>query len=226
MSRLRWLVVGILAAIGGSFAIAAPPALAGQKGQQGVLLTAPAPHGGQLLAPATSGSFELCDQGGYCLNDWFNGTAVRAYKPGVTNDDYELQGVDRCNHGDYSTPNCPISGIPSGYFIAQIRDPRKSNACFGSPNGIDGQPFGTEMACNRTGYPGTGGGPGTIIVAPSSDSNCHSGYAPLIDSLWTNYDGGWGNDAEVQAYDHPGDTLIMNWYAPTGGDWCYGYFSF
>ena len=72
-------------------------------------------------ALAASGH-EVCDEGSpvKCLNAWGGGPSVRTYSPNVSNDNFVVQGVNRCNNGDYTTSNCPISGNPSGLYIYQI----------------------------------------------------------------------------------------------------------
>jgi hypothetical protein len=166
---------------------------------------------------------EICDEGARyrCINDWFDGTTVAKYNSGVTNDAYELQPVDRCRSGSfYSTANCPISGIPAGYEILQIRDRRKSNACVGTPAGTKNGAYASETGCNSTSYPGTGGGYGTIVVL-AAGLGCQSGNFVLVDAFWTNaFGGNWSNLAEVQGYDQSGSQVYM---AYLNANWCWGY---
>ncbi len=73
-------------------------------------------------ALASSGH-QVCDEGVplECLNAWNGGPSIRTYTPTVSNNNFTIQGVNRCNNGDYTTTNCPITGNPSGLYIYQIK---------------------------------------------------------------------------------------------------------
>jgi hypothetical protein len=148
----------------------------------------PRTHDGRVLSASDPVYDENCNTAGLCLNDWNNSGEVSTYTAGVDNDAYLIQGIDRCGNGDYSTANCPITGMPAGYFIFQFKDQRTGD-CIGLA--ASGSPYPLETGCNSptTGY---GGGDGTvnILVYPSS---CASGYYGAINSYWSNYYGGWGD---------------------------------
>jgi hypothetical protein len=149
----------------------------------------------------THDNTEICDAlsgtGGntpyYCLNAWNGGPYVQAYQAGTaTNNNFFVQGVDRCNNGDYTTSGCPATGAGAGHFIYQIVYGNNTSECVGTV--VDGNrdhPTGSMVltGCNETGYPGTGGGTGTIYVAVNA--GC-AGQASNegVNSYWTNEDGG------------------------------------
>ena len=149
-------------------------------------------------ALASSGH-EVCDEGLplECLNAWNGGPSIRTYAPAVSNNNFTVQGVDRCNNGDYSTSNCPITGNPSGLYIYQIKyagGGKYNGDCLGDNTG-NLPSYAQMVGCNSTSYPGTGGGTATIFVAFHGDGNllpyCDSGFHWAINSHWTNLGGGW-----------------------------------
>lgn len=220
----------LFAAALGSVAATAPASHAAQAGGPASSLNlSPAtpqivPAPGLGAAPATTYD-ELCDQGNQfqCINDWNDGSSVQKYAFNYTNDAYGLQAVDRCQSGsNLSTANCPISGIPAGYGIYQIRDQRKSNKCVGTPGGQVGGSLASETGCNSTSYPGTGGGLGTLVII-ATGNGCYTNDDVLIDSYWTNNGGGWNSGVgEVQGDDTNGAYVTMDYYP----DWCWGSYSF
>jgi hypothetical protein len=169
-------------------------------------------------APAfASGQSEVCDvynAGGgnyepfYCINAWNGGPYEAAYQwSSATNNYWYAQGVDRCGNGDYTTANCPISGINAGYFVYQLRYGNASNTCMGTVTaGGEHNAQGIFTGCNETGYPGTGGGDGTIEIAiPGS---CPSGTNVALNAYWYGQDG--NNIATLSWGDSNGSEVYMN----------------
>ena len=173
-----------------------------------VLLVAPGAGmvSGTTPALASSGSpalassgHEVCDEGLplECLNAWNGGPSIRTYAPAVSNNNFTVQGVDRCNNGDDSTSNCPITGQPfrAVHLSDQVPGGGKYNGdCLGDNTG-NLPSYAQMVGCNSTSYPGTGGGTATIFVAFHGDGNllpyCDSGFNWAINSHWTNLGGGW-----------------------------------
>lgn len=148
-----------------------------------------------LAVPAHAFSAqEQCDSGGYCLNAWNypqpNQDQIRTYTSGVSNNDFQTEGVDRCDSSnktdDYTTANCPSPGVPAGLFIFQIED-QNTGGCIGNV-GTGATAWRTDQ-CNPTSYPGTGGTNGTIFIQDPVQS-CEFGNN-YVNNYWTNKDGGW-----------------------------------
>ena len=185
-----------------------------------LLVSGAAVASGTTPAFASSGH-EVCDEGFsaglqiYCLNAWNGGPDIRTYTPGVSNNNFVVQGVDRCNHGDYSTSNCPISGNPSGLFIYQIEyvgGGTYNGDCLGDNTG--NLPSDAQMVrCNSTSYPGSGGGTATIFVAFHGDGNffpyCDSGFNYAVNAHWTNLRGGWNGEIDGIAYADVNDVPVV-----------------
>jgi hypothetical protein len=129
----------------------------------------------------------------------------------VSNNNFTVQGVDRCNNGDYTTSGCPISGNPPGLFIYQIKyagGGTYNGDCVGDNSGLgDGQ----MVRCNETGYPGTGGGTATIFVAYGGNGTtlpfCDSGFNYGLNSHYTNLGGSFGGPVGI-AYHNQNDELV------------------
>lgn len=174
---------------------------------------------GFMAAPAAHATTwdQICGTNGKCINDWSNGSSARLYNPGVLNNAYFLQSVNRCQSGsNLSTAGCPVSGIPAGYPIYQIKDERKANACLGNDSG--GGSFATETGCNRTSYPGTGGGNGTLVVL-LQDGVCSGAWNDIVNSYWTNHFGGWSAGAVfVGAQAGTNGSAV---YLADSSDWCW-----
>jgi hypothetical protein len=139
---------------------------------------------------------EVCDVLGHCLNAWDGGPDVNVYNANAANDDFVVEGVDRCNNGDYSTANCPIEGVPAGQFVYQIAyaGPGEIGTCVMGNSSTNGT---AELGdCNLTQYPGNGGAEGTIFVAVSY-SVCKSGYNASVSRYYTaNWSSQYGIDLD------------------------------
>lgn len=164
-------------------------------------------------ALASSGH-ELCDEGVpiECMNAWGGGPSVRTYTPDVANDNFIVQGVNRCNNGDDTTSNCPITGNPSGLFIYQIKysgSGTYSGDCVGDNDGLG---YAELVKCNNTSYPGTGGGTATIFVQFHGDGMllpyCESGFNWAINSHYTGLNGGWVNGMSGVEWNSQNDLLV------------------
>lgn len=161
------------------------------------------PTTGPTPAPSSSGVHALTASVGqvceatntYCINDWGGGgagtvTRVNLQDGQDVQNAFTPEGVDRCNNGDYTTANCPVSGVPAGLFMYQdVYTPYNGSECIatfasGGDAGLAG--LGT---CNETGYPGTGGSPGTIQI--SYHAGCANPANADINSYWTGQAGGW-----------------------------------
>jgi hypothetical protein len=167
-------------------------------------------------ALASSGH-QVCDEGLplECLNAWNGGPSIRTYTPTVSNNNFTIQGVNRCNNGDYTTSNCPISGNPSGLYIYQIKyagGGRYNGYCLGDNTG-NLPSYAQMVGCNNTSYPGTGGGTATIFVAFPGDGNllpyCDSGFNWGINSHWTNLSGGWWPGLSGISYSDVNDVQVV-----------------
>jgi hypothetical protein len=161
-----------------------------------LLMTGIAVASGTTPAFAASGH-ETCDDGlpVKCINAWGGGPDIKVYSPNVANNNFTIQGVNRCNNGDYTTSNCPIAGNPSGLFIYQIKfsgGGAYNGRCVGDNDTIG---YAHLVNCNSTSYPGTGGGTATIFVQFHGDGNtlgfCSTSFNYAINSHFTIQGGGW-----------------------------------
>jgi hypothetical protein len=152
-----------------------------------LLMTGIAVASGATPAFAASGH-EMCDEGlpVKCINAWGGGPDIKVYSPNVSNNNFTIQGVNRCNNGDYTTSNCPIAGNPSGLFIYQIKfsgGGAYNGRCVGDNATIG---YAHLVNCNSTSYPGTGGGTATIFVQFHGDGNslgfCSTSFNYAINS--------------------------------------------
>jgi hypothetical protein len=166
-----------------------------------------------LAAPAYAFSpQQQCDTGGYCLNAWGypqpNQDEVRAYTSGVSNNDFQIEGVDRCDssnkNDDYTTANCPSTGVPAGLYIFQIED-QNTGGCIGN-DGTGASAWRTDQ-CNETGYPGTGGTGGTIFIQDPVQG-CPDGTYNYVNSYWTSKGGGWSTIREGIGFAHADGAYI------------------
>jgi hypothetical protein len=197
-----------------------------------LLMTGIAAVAGMTPASASSGN-EVCDQGSpiHCLNAWGGGPTVRTYTPNVSNNNFLVQGVDRCGHGDYSYGNCPIPGNPSGLFIYQLKfvgGGPYNNLCVGVDTPvIDG--LADLVGCNHTGYPGTGGGTATIFVAYHGDGLtypfCDSGFNYGVNVHFTNQAGGSFGGLHGIRWDEEQNDISIDLSFPLGNN-CLAYIPF
>jgi hypothetical protein len=174
---------------------------------------------GAVASPSQATTYDqFCGTNNECLNDWSNGTSVRLYAPNVTNDAYYPDAVDRCQSGsNLTTANCPISGIPAGYSIYQMKDERKANACIG--NDSSGGSYATEVGCNIESYPGNGGGYGTLVIL-ITDGTCNGNYGDIVNAYWSNQFGGWGSRASIGGQGGSSGSLV---YLSDSSDWCWSH---
>jgi hypothetical protein len=120
------------------------------------------------------------------MNDWNGnhnqGAAIKMYYGGSTNEQFEVQPINPCNSSpetDEVTQTCPFvvgSGLNKKYagsLIFQLYYPA-ANKCIGTSSSGNGILTG----CNNPA--GSGGGDGTILIAPDSASK------PIVDRYWTN----------------------------------------
>jgi hypothetical protein len=113
--------------------------------------------------PMTSGTPEVCDSFlTTCLNAWGGGPLVKDFSEGVTNDGFFIfQDTGACN-GGLTSPNCPITGVPSRLEIVYIQDAYTSGIVGDYQNNsgdakaglTPGAPWGYRMVL----YGGIGGG--------------------------------------------------------------------
>lgn len=157
------------------------------------------------LTPAYAQTNEVCDIQGNCFNAWDGGPAVDVYRSGVANDNFTVEGVDRCNNGDYSTANCPIQGVPAGQYIYQV-EYSGSGSYDGECVAAGSEGEATLSTCNDTAYPGNGGANGTILVA-RSETICHDGFNAGIDRYYTS---NWSNPYGVYMEDFSGTPVELN----------------
>jgi hypothetical protein len=137
--------------------------------------------GGEVVLPSP-----LCDESGWCMNDWYgggSGTAVRYFEPlASSNEDLEVVETNRC--GGLVTSNCPFTSILNNEEfnldpVVEIYD--TANGLCVSASGNATAVLGT---CPNSS--GTGGSPGNIFVYDSYNIN-----APdlLISNKYTNASG-------------------------------------
>jgi len=182
------------------------------------------------VALAASGH-EVCDEGSpvKCLNAWGGGPSIRTYSPNVANDNFVVQGVNRCNNGDYTTSNCPISGNPSALYIYQIEfvgGGTYNGDCVGDNNpGVSG--LAELVGCNHTAYPGTGGGTATIFVAYPGDGItyplCESGFNYGVNAHFTSGNGSFGGLSGIR-WDEEQNDISIDLSFPPGN--CLSYIPF
>src|SRR5260370_16324582 len=81
---------------------------------------------------------EWCDvaQVSTCMNARNGGPILQDWYSNVANNSFGLYSVNRCN-GGLSSTNCPISGNPVGWTIAQFQDPTLGT-CVDDANGNSG----------------------------------------------------------------------------------------
>ena len=110
---------------------------------------------------------QICDN--KCLNGWNGGSVLKTYDPNVFNDNFVLDFVSgRCQSGSFlTTANCPISGVPAGLDIVQIKETyvaNGNNECVGDYQDMSGRADAeTFDVCNND-QTGFGGDYGTIFV--------------------------------------------------------------
>lgn len=123
-----------------------------------------------------------------CLNLWNGGPEVRAYSPNVFNDNYrEVLVKGRCAAGSYlTTQNCPVPGVPGGYYIVQLEETSVAHgsfSCVGDQGGLSNQADAAGFdVCNNVNT-GTGGDWGTLfVVVPDS---CNNNLGELMNVHWS-----------------------------------------
>jgi hypothetical protein len=158
------------------------------------------------VRPLVSGLWgpPIGNPGGEYLNDWNSGSYVKTYTSPASNEDFVFVGVNRCNNGDYTTVNCPINGITSGLLIGQFE--YTNGTCVGDLDNLTGNATAGLDGCNETGYPGTGGGYGTIFVL-FPGGGCPSGSGTYLSAHWATNGSttglGWsGNSNGSQVYNN------------------------
>jgi hypothetical protein len=160
------------------------------------------------------------DTPAFCLNNWSGSGDIDSGNPGAPNGNFYYQGVNRCNNGDYTTAGCPITGVPKGLFIYQYVD-GNNGKCVGTDTteGSGGR-YGTaiETGCNETGYPGTGGGTGTIQVSNGESNGCPGSSVADLNSYWTNFNGGVSDPSWIQINGVAGDAVILKDNIGTDGE--------
>jgi hypothetical protein len=160
-----------------------------------------------LEIPATvahaSGHAAICDSLFECLNAWNGGPYVNTYGPSAYNDHFLIQPIaGRCKSGsDYTTPNCPFSGVPGNLLIIQIEYYNNPGNCLGDLNGDPGNARASAFdACNdpNTGF---GGSYGTVFyeLPPTGrePTGCFAGWYDFESFHWQGgglYYSGSGND--------------------------------
>jgi len=147
-----------------------------------------------LGVPATvahaSSYSQVCDSFLKCLNAWNGGPYVNTYGVDTPNDNFLVEPIaGRCKAGsDYTTPNCPFSGVPGNLLIVQIAYQNNPGNCLGDLNGDSGDArAGAFDACNNvnTGY---GGSYGTVFYeAPPTGrepASCPLGFYDFDSLHW------------------------------------------
>lgn len=179
-----------------------------------------------------SGETEVCtvyNAGGgnyppfYCINAWNGGPDEKSYQwSSAPNNYWYAQGVDRCNNGDYTTANCPISGIGAGRFIYQLVY-GNNGKCMGTQTAAGaGFAQGVFTGCNETGYPGVGGGIGTIQIAIGGHG-CPSATNAALNGYWTGQNGGVSDPTYISVPDGNGGEVFMD---SQGSGLCLGQYTF
>jgi hypothetical protein len=118
-----------------------------------------------------------------CFNDWFNGragTAVRLWRGGKSNEQFEPVPLDPCNHDFRVTHTCPfhsrsLDGSLYNDTIIELQYTPK-DLCVGS--GALGTAILTSCADDSS---GTGAGKGSIMVEQPT-----AGGTYLTDRYWAN----------------------------------------
>lgn len=156
-----------------------------------------------------------------CLNNWNNAYgAVRSYAPGVANNSFVVEGVDRCGHGDYTTSGCPVSGAPAGLFVYQIAYGNNRSDCIATQS----TSTSNAVAGKCNGSNGYGGSYGTLFIAvhdgcPFSSTNA------AINVFWTGHAGGWSAAAGIWWPEGNGNQVILS-LPVTSGIPCLGYYPY
>jgi len=168
------------------------------------------PH--QVCSVYTNGTLDEC------LNNWNHAYGyVESYAPGAANNNFIVEGVDRCGNGDYTTSGCPVSGVPAGLFIYQIAYGDEQSDCIANLGG--NSPYAADGLCN--GSNGYGGSYGTLEIA--YHGSCPAGTNIAINVYWTGKNGGWSHAVGIWWQQGNGDLVFLNW---GGGIPCLGYYSY
>jgi len=155
----------------------------------GIILALGAVSG--LGLPATvaqATSYQICDISLACLNAWNGGPYVNTYGPNTRNDNFHIQPIaGRCRAGsDYTTANCPYSGVPGGLLIVQIQYLNNPGDCLGDFNGLSGSARASAFdACNNPNT-GSGGSYGTVFFEYVPSAGCPPGHFQLYSFHWQN----------------------------------------
>jgi hypothetical protein len=151
-----------------------------------VLATSVSLFAGFGTQSALAAQSQVCGRGGagYCLNDWggagATGDVIKMYNGGVTNDNFYVEEVNRCNGGDKvlstakgNSTNCPFAtaGLDEMWWnhtIVQIVYANNTSKCVGQSGNQ------AVLAACADAVAGTGGGNGVIMVKDSG-SSCDDG---------------------------------------------------
>jgi hypothetical protein len=151
--------------------------------------------GGLFSVPTTAAraalGIQVCETGQgsnpACLNGWGGGSALKVYSHNVFNDNFVYDFVSgRCNSGHTTTANCPISGVPAGLDIVQIKETYVANGtyeCVGDTGGASGSALAETFDICNNDQTGFGGDYGTLFVLfPGS---CPSPATALMNVHWS-----------------------------------------
>ena len=171
------------------------------------------PH--QICSVYTNGTIDEC------LNNWGHAYGyVESYAPNAANNNFVVEGVDRCGNGDYTTSGCPVSGVPAGLFIYQIAYGDELSDCIANLGG--NSPYAADGLCN--GSNGYGGSDGTLEIAYYG--SCPSGTNLAINVYWTGQSGGWSQTRGI--WWQQGNGSVVSLDVGDGGTPlpCLGYYSY